>query len=127
MKRSFFVLVCLFLFAACAESEQTPPLSLSVQIEDWTHRYEAGSSLALPIRVSARDGNGWQGNLQLQLRSRAGLIEEWQQVVMVPPDSATLVEVAVQLPKEAGTYEWAAQVLHPDGQLIKSRRLIEVD
>jgi len=127
MKRSFLVLACLLLLAACAESEQAPALSLSVQIEDWTHRYEAGSSLSLPVRVSARHGNGWQGEVRLQLRTQNELIEAWEEVVMVPPDSATLVELAVQLPAEAGTYEWVAEVLHPDGQLIKSRRLIEVD
>ena len=126
MKRCLFLLAALWLFSACADSQQAPPLALSVQIEDWTHRYEAGSSVSLPIRVSAQHGNGWQGEVRLQLRTQNELIEVWEQVVMVPPDSATLVEVAVQLPVEAGTYEWVAEVLHPDGHTTKSRRLIEV-
>ncbi|MEM6628874.1 MAG: hypothetical protein AAF694_04345 [Bacteroidota bacterium] len=128
MKPSVFVSIFLLWgsFTSC-EKPKPADYAMYVNIEDWTHKFQPSSTKSYPIKLTNR--MKWDFNGEVEINILAGkdtLIKEWESL-KVPKGLEDTVWISVQMPEAEGTYEVVAIAEAPDGHLVKSRRIIEVD
>ena len=128
MKSKLIVAISLIIggMLGCKES-QPSDYTMYVNIEDWTHKFEPGAPKDYPIKFTNRMKWNFKGELNLHVLSGKDTLISELEPCTVAKNHEDTVWVSVQMPQEEGTYEVVAVAAAPDGHLVKSRRIIEVE
>ena len=128
MKSNFFVCLGFLIggLVSCSES-QPSDYTMYVNIEDWTHKFEPGAAKDYPVKFINRMKWNFKGELEVHILSGKDTLVSELASCAVPKNQEDTVWVSVQMPQKEGTYEVVALAEAPDGHLVKSRRIIEVD
>lgn len=128
MKRLF--ILPLFLASCLLQGCEEPHPSdytMHINIEDWTHKFEPKATKAYPITVKNRMKWDYKGAVKLHILQKSDTLDVFQQDCVLPKDATDTVWVDLVMPEAEGVYELVAHVQAPDGHLVKSRRIIEVE
>ena len=115
-----------YLLEAC-EAPHPSDYTMHINIEDWTHKFEPKATKAYPIKVTNRMKWDYNGEVQVLILQKTDTLQAFEQTCVLPKDATDTVWVDLVMPEVEGVYELVAHVQAPDGHLVKSRRIIEVE